>query len=529
MPDSTTHLLLPYILAAQAQKHVTHNEALRILDGLVQLAVLDRDLTAPPGSPADGDRYIVASGATGDWAGWDLNVALWTDGAWLRLPPRVGWRAWVEDESVLLVYNGTGWIGTTPDELQNLELLGVRTTADATNRLAVSSPATLLNHAGSGHQLKLNKAAASDTASLLFQTGFSGRAEMGTAGSDDFSVKVSADGSAWFTALEADGASGEVTLPAPLHLGGPAADPAAPADGTLWLNTTTGEVKVRSAGVTLPVGGGGGGGGVTDGDKGDITVSGGGATWTIDAGVVSLAKLAPLAAGSLIGNNTGSPATPLALTPAQVTAMLDTFTSGAKGLVPASGGGKSNFLRADGAFINPAAYRIFPKSGRFISIQPPAISLATGAYVAGSLRMGSFAFDTDVTVDQAIIRITANAAPGHNGDVVVYRRTGADELTLVGQINIATATNAAHAATWNYTFLAGELYFAGIAHSATPTGNTMATQHALLTTGHTAPTQLGTSGTIMISLTPGSPAPTTLAMNANFTNTTVHAPFFRVA
>jgi len=81
MSDATTHLLMPYILAAQAQKHITHNEALRILDGLVQLSVLDRDLTAPPGTPADGDRYVVASGATGDWAGWDLNIALWTDGA----------------------------------------------------------------------------------------------------------------------------------------------------------------------------------------------------------------------------------------------------------------------------------------------------------------------------------------------------------------------------------------------------------------------------------------------------------------
>jgi hypothetical protein len=36
MSDATTHLLLPYVLAAQAQKHITHNEALRILDGLVQ-------------------------------------------------------------------------------------------------------------------------------------------------------------------------------------------------------------------------------------------------------------------------------------------------------------------------------------------------------------------------------------------------------------------------------------------------------------------------------------------------------------
>ena len=109
MPDTSTHLLLPYLLASQAQKHVTHNEALRLLDGLVQLAVLDRDLTMPPGSPADGDRYIVASGATGAWAGWDLNVAYWVDGAWMRLVPRPGWQAWVADEAAFLAWGGTAW------------------------------------------------------------------------------------------------------------------------------------------------------------------------------------------------------------------------------------------------------------------------------------------------------------------------------------------------------------------------------------------------------------------------------------
>jgi hypothetical protein len=109
MPDTSTHLLLPYLLAAQAQKHVTVNEALRLLDGLVQLAVLDRHLTAPPASPADGDRYIVASGATGAWAGWDLNVAYRVDGAWMRLVPRSGWQAWIVDEASFLVWNGSAW------------------------------------------------------------------------------------------------------------------------------------------------------------------------------------------------------------------------------------------------------------------------------------------------------------------------------------------------------------------------------------------------------------------------------------
>ena len=109
MADITTNLLLPYILAAQAQKHVTHNDALRLLDGLVQLSVLDRDLAAPPGSPAEGARYIVAAGATGAWSGWSGDVALWSDGAWLRLPARAGWQVWVEDEARLVVRIGAAW------------------------------------------------------------------------------------------------------------------------------------------------------------------------------------------------------------------------------------------------------------------------------------------------------------------------------------------------------------------------------------------------------------------------------------
>jgi hypothetical protein len=71
----------------------------------------------------------------------------------------------------------------------------------------------LFNHAGAGHQHKINKAAAGDTASLLFQTATSGRAEMGTAGDDDFHLKVSADGSTWKEAIVIDRSTGAVSMP----------------------------------------------------------------------------------------------------------------------------------------------------------------------------------------------------------------------------------------------------------------------------------------------------------------------------
>lgn len=106
---NSTNLVLPFIEAAQAQKHVTHNDGLQVLDRVVQLMVLDKDLATPPGSPADGDRYIVASSPTGAWTGWAGRVAAYQDGAWISSVPREGWLAWVADENLLYVHDGSSW------------------------------------------------------------------------------------------------------------------------------------------------------------------------------------------------------------------------------------------------------------------------------------------------------------------------------------------------------------------------------------------------------------------------------------
>ncbi len=221
---NSPHLVLPFLEAAQAQKHVTHNEALRALDAVVMLAVIDRDLASPPGSPSDGNRYLVAAGATGAWSGKDGKIAAYQDGAWSFHTPREGWRVWVADEGILLAFDGSAWIGTAT---QNAALLGVNTSADSTNKLAVSSQAVLFSHAGSGVQVKLNKSGDGDTASFLFQKNWSGRAEIGLIGDNDFAFKTSADGSAFATGLTlVTAANGVPRLPGFTVAGLPAASTA---------------------------------------------------------------------------------------------------------------------------------------------------------------------------------------------------------------------------------------------------------------------------------------------------------------
>lgn len=208
MTDST-HLKLPYILPGQAQKHITHNEAIAALDTLTQLAVLDRDLNTPPGSPDVNMRYIVGPTPTGAWSGKASQIAAWDGAAWRFHAPEPGWLAFVLDENGLLAWSGTAWEPTLGLDSET-PMLGINTTPDPTNRLAVASDAVLFTYGSDDVQVKLNKASPADTASLLFQTAFSARAELGLTGDDKLHLKVSADGVTWREALVVDPATGNV-------------------------------------------------------------------------------------------------------------------------------------------------------------------------------------------------------------------------------------------------------------------------------------------------------------------------------
>ncbi len=210
MPDLSPALDLPFLKPSQAQKHVTHNEALQRLDLVVQLRLQETGALIPPGNPANGEIHALGADPVGAWAGQAHRLAARLEGGWQFFDPRPGWRAWDLAAARLRVWDGTAWQDPQP-ELQNLDGAGIGTAWDATNRLAVAAGATLFSHAGAGHQVKVNKAADGDTASLLYQSGWTGHAEIGLAGDTALSVKVSPDGTAWTEALRFDPASGHAS------------------------------------------------------------------------------------------------------------------------------------------------------------------------------------------------------------------------------------------------------------------------------------------------------------------------------
>ena len=287
---ATPNLALTLLAAEQAQKHVTMNEALTQVDAVVQLAVLSAVVTAPPGTPTEGDRYIVPAGATGAWVGMTNLIASFSGGGWVFYVPKAGWRAWNIATAALWAYSGSAWA-------------------------ALSS--------GGG----------------------------GVSDGDKGDVVVSAGGTVWsldYTAVNAVIAPVFANVTAkPTTLAGYGIADGQPLDADLmtiagltattdnflqakagaWASRTVAQVKT-DLGLT----------GTNSGDQtitltGAVTGSGTGSfVTTLSAGVVALSNMANLAANSILGNNTGAAATPAALSSAQVKTLLAITNADVSGL-----------------------------------------------------------------------------------------------------------------------------------------------------------------------------------------------------
>ncbi len=219
MADISSSLSLPFILPSQAQKHVTHNEALRILDVVTQLSVVADDQTSPPGSPAEGTRYIPDAGGTGAWAGHDGEIALFENGSWRFFVPRTGWRAYVINRDVLVVFDGSDWVDLDSGELEDVLAFGLGMTSLPGIPFAAKVNAALWTalyqaDGGTGDMLStLNKETATDDAGFVFQQDFVTRALVGSFGSEDLRFATSPDGTTFFDGLIVSGTTGIVDQP----------------------------------------------------------------------------------------------------------------------------------------------------------------------------------------------------------------------------------------------------------------------------------------------------------------------------
>jgi len=109
MSNETPNLALPFIMPSQAQKHVTHNEAIERLDMIVQLALESATATTPPTTPLEGQAWALSASPTGAWAGQGGAIASWRGGGWYFVTPQEGWMAWCKDNADLKVYSAGVW------------------------------------------------------------------------------------------------------------------------------------------------------------------------------------------------------------------------------------------------------------------------------------------------------------------------------------------------------------------------------------------------------------------------------------
>lgn len=221
MTDNSPNLDLHYLLASQAQKHVTFNELINKIDALLMLSVNSHTLDVPPSNPTEGNSYIVPPSATGVWQNQISKIAIWQNLGWSFISPNNGFLAFSKQDGELYLYNN-GWnklsnVIEQQTQISSLSQLAVGTAPSATNPLSVKANSVLFSakyssDSGDGNlRIKINKELDSNIASFIFQKNWSGFAEFGLLGDNYFGIKTSSDGSNWINPFKID-AEGKISF-----------------------------------------------------------------------------------------------------------------------------------------------------------------------------------------------------------------------------------------------------------------------------------------------------------------------------
>lgn len=138
MTITTSRFQLPLIAAGQAQKEVTHNEALALIDAVVSPVVQAVGAVTPPASPTLGQCWIVGAAPTGVWAGQPNALACWTAGGWRFVSATTGFEVWSIADGMMARFNGSTWVignsNAAAYRVQGLQVVGAQ-------RPAISGPA----------------------------------------------------------------------------------------------------------------------------------------------------------------------------------------------------------------------------------------------------------------------------------------------------------------------------------------------------------------------------------------------------
>jgi hypothetical protein len=144
MTEETARWALPMIVPGQAQKEMTHNEALTRLDLLLAATVETAPLDTPPLAPVPGTCWIVGTAPTGAWSGQAHALAGWTGGGWRFIQPREGMQLWLRDEGRSLRFLDGAW-SAEPLSGRSLAIAGESILGSRAPAIAAPSGGTIID------------------------------------------------------------------------------------------------------------------------------------------------------------------------------------------------------------------------------------------------------------------------------------------------------------------------------------------------------------------------------------------------